>query len=152
MNFRRHKHLLLFYCYTISPYATIHPSAISIILSHRAATSLSWVTMITVFPCSWSFDNALEAIGDDGTVTLHIDSTQGHVIFTTTNEGPLVTEEFKKKIFTRGFSSKPRSNDITNHGYGLNNLLDLIKPYHGQLHLGNIETNDTQYIQFEVSV
>ena len=51
-------------------------------------------------------DNALEAISEHDSMTLHLDSRDGRIIITTLNKGPLLTPEIRAKLFTAGYTTK----------------------------------------------
>ena len=75
-------------------------------------------------------DNALEAISEHDSMTLHLDSRDGRIIITTLNKGPLLTPEIRAKLFTAGYTTK--TCDRQKHGLGLYNLRRLVFKYNGK--------------------
>lgn len=92
-------------------------------------------------------DNALEAVREQATVYVYIDSLDGMIIFKTRNEGRILTAEDREKFFAKGYSKKP--DGAVHSGLGLYQLNNLIKKYNNaSISLWN-EEND---ILFEVKI
>ena len=92
-------------------------------------------------------DNALEAVREQATVYVYIDSLNGMIIFKTRNEGRILTAEDREKFFAKGYSKKP--DGAVHSGLGLYQLNNLIKKYNNaSISLWN-EEND---ILFEVKI
>lgn len=96
-------------------------------------------------------DNVIEAIPENGTAQLILDSTKGKLKIITKNAGPVITEEFINNIYRRGYSTKPTNNK---RGYGLHNLLMLIYKHKGEINVYNETRSDTNetLIVFEITV
>ena len=95
-------------------------------------------------------DNALEAISEHDSMTLHLDSRDGRIIITTLNKGPLLTPEIRAKLFTAGYTTK--TCDRQKHGLGLYNLRRLVFKYNGKIYLENDYLLDDTLVRFEVMV
>ena len=95
-------------------------------------------------------DNALEAISEHDSMTLHLDSRDGRIIITTLNKGPLLTPEIRAKLFTAGYTTK--TCDRQKHGLGLYNLRHLVFKYNGKIYLENDYLLDDTLVRFEVMV
>ena len=97
-------------------------------------------------------DNALEAVNKNTEISLIIDSSNGHIVITTLNPGDFITPELRKKMFTKGYSTKSYSNENIKRGYGLSNLLTLADAYDGKIFAENADINGINYIKFEVII
>lgn len=82
-------------------------------------------------------DNAVEATEKGGTVSVVIDSDGQRVHIDTFNEGPAITADMRKKIFTKGFSTKDKKENGAERGIGLYKLSRLIDKYGGSITLDN---------------
>lgn len=96
-------------------------------------------------------DNAVEATPKGHTAYLKLDSTDNRIIISTLNEGPNITDEFQKRIFQKGYTTK-ESDDEHKHGYGLSNLLRITEQYGGEVLLDNTQVNGQTHIHFEVVI
>lgn len=91
-------------------------------------------------------DNAIEASNENDTINITIDCTQNKYHFYISNKGPILTSEFYKNIFTHGYTTKSSSGH--NNGIGLNNLLNIIKKYNGNIEIGNNEDFEENHLFF----
>lgn len=96
-------------------------------------------------------DNAVEATPKGHTAYLKLDSTNNRIIISTLNEGQNITDEFQKRIFQKGYTTK-ESDDGHKHGYGLSNLLRITEQYGGEVLLDNTQVNGQTHIHFEVVI
>ena len=83
-------------------------------------------------------DNALESTAPFGTAYLYLDSRQNQIEIRTRNKG------------SPGYTTK--TGDRHGHGYGLYNLKKLTDKYNGKIYLDTVNTDQGDYIQFDVIV
>lgn len=95
-------------------------------------------------------DNALEAIRQGESISLHLDSKENKIIISTLNEGPELTQDLRQKMFTKGYTTKTA--DRTRHGQGLPNLKKLVEQYDGKIYMENSYSVDKTFIKVEVVV
>lgn len=96
-------------------------------------------------------DNALDSTPSGKSASIQLDSQENKIILITTNEGPVITDEFQKNIFKKGYTTKQYS-DSNIHGYGLNNLLNIAEKYSGKILLDNKTSNDIVLVVFTVII
>ena len=89
-------------------------------------------------------DNALESTAQFGTAYLYLDSRQNQIEIRTRNKGSVKTNEFRQNMFSPGYTTKT--------GYGLYNLKKLTDKYNGKIYLDTVNTDQGDYIQFDVIV
>ncbi len=95
-------------------------------------------------------DNALESTAPFGTAYLYLDSRQNQIEIRTRNNGSVKTNEFRQNMFSPGYTTK--TGDRHGHGYGLYNLKKLTDKYNGKIYLDTVNTDQGDYIQFDVIV
>lgn len=95
-------------------------------------------------------DNALESTTPFGTAYLYLDSRQNQIEIRTRNKGSVKTNEFRQNMFSPGYTTK--TGDRHGHGYGLYNLKKLTDKYNGKIYLDTVNTDQGDYIQFDVIV
>lgn len=96
-------------------------------------------------------DNGLEAIPRNGKMDLLINSFENKLIITTKNQGPFVSSELNKKMFTPGYSTKNTS-DTSTRGLGLSYLKDYVDAHSGEITVTNEEIDGICNIVFNVEV
>lgn len=97
-------------------------------------------------------DNAIEATAPGHTFTLTLDSRDEHIRIQTKNEGSEISSEMRKKMFVRGYSTKPSAETRSSRGQGLPNLKDLVDQYNGKIYLDNETFQDHVWICFSVEL
>lgn len=95
-------------------------------------------------------DNALEAVKQGESVSLHIDSKENRITITTINEGPELSPDLRQKMFSRGYTTK--TEDRSSHGLGLPNLKKLVDQYDGRICMDNSYNSGRTFIRIEVTV
>lgn len=95
-------------------------------------------------------DNALKSTAPFGTAYLYLDSRQNQIEIKTRNKGSVKTNEFRQNMFSPGYTTK--TGDRHGHGYGLYNLKKLTDKYNGKIYLDTVNTDQGDYIQFDVIV
>lgn len=95
-------------------------------------------------------DNALEAVNQGDSISLHLDSSENRIIISTLNEGPELSQELRNKMFTRGYSTK--TTDCKHHGQGLPNLKKLVDQYEGRVYIENSYNIGKTFVKIEVIV
>lgn len=95
-------------------------------------------------------DNALEAVKQGESVSLHIDSKENKITITTINEGPELTPDLRQKMFSKGYTTK--TEDRSRHGLGLPNLKKLVEQYDGRIYMDNSYNSGKTFIRIEVTV
>ena len=95
-------------------------------------------------------DNALESTAPFGTAYLYLDSRQNQIEIRTRNKGSVKTNEFRQNMFSPGYTTK--TGDGHGHGYSLYNLKKLTDKYNGKIYLDTVNTDQGDYIQFDVIV
>ncbi|MFH5184542.1 ATP-binding protein [Paenibacillus sp. TAB 01] len=89
--------------------------------------------------------NAIEAIPDDDplrTLRLHIEEQEQFYKLTIFNTGSYVTEDNRRKIFDKGFSTKAES---TNSGLGLHIVQNYLQHYEGSIECDSVEGEGTTF-------
>ncbi len=94
-------------------------------------------------------DNMIEAVSENDTADLILDSRDNHISFTTINPGPLMTPELRSAFFEKGYSTKTATGK---RGYGLYLLKESVDEYRGRIYLENISSNDRLCIRIEIQV
>lgn len=97
-------------------------------------------------------DNAIEATAPGHTFTLTLDSRDEHIRIQTKNEGSEISSEMRKKMFVRGYSTKPSAETRSSRGQGLPNLKNLVDQYNGKIYLDNETFQDHVWICFSVEL
>lgn len=95
-------------------------------------------------------DNALEAISQGDSISLHLASKENKITITTLNEGPQLTQELRHNMFTRGYTTK--TVDRKHHGQGLPNLKKLVDQYDGRIYIENSYNVGKTFVKIEVVV
>lgn len=95
-------------------------------------------------------DNALEAVNQGDSISLHLDSSENRIIISTLNEGPELSQELRNKMFTRGYSTKTTNHK--HHGQGLPNLKRLVDQYEGKVYIENSYNIGKTFVKIEVIV
>lgn len=77
-------------------------------------------------------ENSLDAVATDGSgqINLRIQQNQQRLEIVVSNNGPLIPEDLKDRIFQANFSTKPGQ-----RGYGLHFIAEITERYHGTVHL-----------------
>lgn len=119
-----------------------------IILEHTLKSQMPEYELIRVIGVL--VDNALEAIRQGESISLHLDSKENKIIISTLNEGPELTQDLRQKMFTKGYTTKIA--DRTRHGQGLPNLKKLVEQYDGKIYMENSYSVDKTFIKVEVVV
>ncbi len=97
-------------------------------------------------------DNAVEAAPQKSTIEMSLDSVDNRVIFSISNQFNFVTAELRKKMLTRGYSTKNPDIAKGQRGQGLPNLLDLVEAYDGKVYIENVEVSGNNHVKFEIIV
>lgn len=95
-------------------------------------------------------DNALEAISQGDSISLHLASKENKITITTLNEGPQLSQELRHNMFTRGYTTK--TVDRKHHGQGLPNLKKLVDQYDGRIYIENSYNVGKTFVKIEVVV
>ena len=96
-------------------------------------------------------DNAVEATDVGHTLSLILDSRDGHMLIQTKNEGRELSAGVRKIMFVRGYTTK--TTDSHNpRGQGLPNLNELVSHYNGKIYLENEMFHDHIWICFTVEL
>jgi two-component system sensor histidine kinase AgrC len=95
-------------------------------------------------------DNAVEASPEHSTIYINISSHDQHLFFRISNPGPVLTPDFCKNIFTRGYTTK--TDPASRHGLGLYHLNKSLKDKNGELNLGNETIDGMNYIWFLLDI
>ncbi|MBD1382828.1 sensor histidine kinase [Bacillus sp. IB182487] len=110
---------------------------------------LSLNTKLLVTVLGNVIDNAMEAAsrakGDNAQVKVSFTDLGSDIIFDIEDNGNGVPEEWQKKIFTEGFTTK----DGENHGLGLAIVKNTIDLLHGEIY---ITTSDSGGARFTISI
>ena len=77
-------------------------------------------------------------------------SRQNQIEIRTRNKGSVKTNEFRQNMFSPGYTTK--TGDGHGHGYSLYNLKKLTDKYNGKIYLDTVNTDQGDYIQFDVIV
>ena len=77
-------------------------------------------------------DNAMEAVGTDGTITVELASDAETTRITVADDGPGVSDEVMDRIFSSGFSTKDGGNPGT-RGFGLALVTRIARRRNGQV-------------------
>ena len=93
-------------------------------------------------------DNALEASASGDILYAQIGSDDTQLSFEIRNPGPLLTADFCRDIFRKGYSTKKEHR--LEHGYGLYALNLFLKERHGELVLQNMTIEGKRYVSFRM--
>lgn len=83
-------------------------------------------------------------------IFIKINCIDHQFIFIISNPGPIVNTQLSDNIFKRGYTTKDDPDN--RHGYGLNNLKDILDRYNGTIELGNDIILNRSYIYFKIVV
>jgi len=89
-------------------------------------------------------DNAIEAVGADGSVQVRIQSSAGHVDYVVADDGPGVGEADEQRIFEPGLSTKAIEGSAT-RGFGLALVNRVAVRRHGFVTVGRSRTNGAEF-------
>lgn len=82
--------------------------------------------------------NAVQAVGESGTITINLRNEMGRVLVEITDTGPGIAEENMEKIFEPLFTTKQ-----TGTGLGLVTCKNIVRQHHGMIHVKNNPTTFT---------
>lgn len=97
-------------------------------------------------------DNAIEATSPGHTLSLILNSQDGHISIQIKNEGKEISSELRKKMFARGYTTKTPAETRNPRGQGLPNLKELVDHYNGKIFLENEMFHDHTWICFSVEL
>lgn len=95
-------------------------------------------------------DNAIENSYCDDDIYIQINCVDNKLYFSISNPGPTVTTEIFRNFFKGGYTTK--NTNVSSHGFGLNNLKNIIDKYNGKILLENETINNRIYIKFSIEV
>ena len=94
-------------------------------------------------------DNAIEAINEEDTVHIILDSQENKNTLIIRNHGPLLTPKLRENFFKKDYTTKTISR--RNHGLGLYSLKRILDFYDGQITLYNERDYDGNLVCFEIT-
>jgi signal transduction histidine kinase len=77
-------------------------------------------------------DNALRAVGESGTVSVSIESAEGHAVIKVRDDGPGMTAEVKRQAFEPFFTTRAAGEGS---GLGLAIVASIVRAHHGSVTL-----------------
>ncbi|MBT4483725.1 MAG: GHKL domain-containing protein [Candidatus Latescibacteria bacterium] len=87
--------------------------------------------------------NAIEAVGEDGTVSLRIEKKSDGILFTITDSGAGIPEDVLPKIFDPYFTTKDKG-----HGLGLSEVHRIITAHKGRIKAENVKNSGAMFSIF----
>ncbi|NQX68081.1 GHKL domain-containing protein [Paenibacillus alba] len=91
--------------------------------------------------------NAVEAIGETGTIHIRIFEEEADVYFIVTDSGKGVPDQKKELIFEPGYTTKYNEEGIAATGIGLSHVRDIVHSFGGSIEVGSSEkSSETQFV------
>lgn len=87
--------------------------------------------------------NALQAMGNEGVLTITVQEEGSAVEVSIADSGPGVAPEFRDKIFTPFFTTKERG---IGTGLGLGIVARIIESFHGSIHVQDAPTGGAEFV------
>jgi len=85
--------------------------------------------------------NAMEAIGEDGTITIRLSSMNGKEVVAIEDTGPGIPEEVRAQLFTPFFSTKENG-----QGIGLTLVQEILRHHHFEFSLESAPGEPTRFV------
>lgn len=86
--------------------------------------------------------NAVEAIEDRGLIHIKLYKREQHVIFEVIDDGPGITQKYKKLVFKPGFTSKYDQTGTPSTGIGLSYIDEMVTELGGEVRLEDNENGN----------
>ena len=110
---------------------------------HSIVPEYDWIDIMGIL-----IDNAIEAVNENDSIQIILDSHENKNTLIVRNHGPLLTPELRENFFKKDYTTK--TTNQKNHGLGLYSLKRIVDFYDGQITLYNENDYEGYLVCFEI--